>query len=448
LFRLFSKPCLLYFATTYYDLFMFSIKEDWIHWIWSSGSFRSHDLCTTSGIPVQLLNRGYAHSDAGPDFPESTLRLGPALWAGSVELHVKASDWNKHGHQHDEAYNTVILHVVWEHDADVQRQDGTTVPCLVLKPLVDPALLDRLSELYANSGWLACSGMLSQVPTELLDVMRNEALTQRMLDKSAPLLALAKACNHDWEWVLYQTLGGNFGFRTNGPAFAQLTSNLDYRILLRHRHNPFQLEALLFGQSGLLQGQKDAYARRLGREYAFLQHKYGLQPMQAAAWKFLRMRPLNFPTLRIAQFAALMQQHERLFDRILNFLDADELLKLFDVAAEGYWEDHYRFGLPSPQGIKRLGSVAGLNILVNTAAPIMFAYGLHTHDQTLMNRAKMLLEALPPENNRIIRNWAAEGVTAAHAAHGQALTGQWKRLCASRSCLQCAAGRFLAGGRL
>lgn len=427
---------------------MFYIKEDWMHWIWSSGSFRSHNLHTSSGIPVQLFNRGFAHRDAGPDFPECTLRLGAALWAGSVELHVKASDWNKHGHQHDEAYNTVILHVVWEHDAEVCRKDGTMVPCLVLKPLVDPELLERLCDLYANSGWLACSGMLSRVPPDILDELRSHALMQRLADKSAPLLELAKNSNNDWEYVLYQTLGANFGFRTNKAAFTQLTKNLDYRILMRHRHQPFQLEALLFGLSGLLSGQKDGYARMLHREFAYLQHKYTLQPMQASAWKFLRMRPSNFPTLRIAQFAALMQQHERLFDRIMTHRDVSELHQMFDVAAGAYWEEHYRFGLPSPKGIKRLGSGASLNILVNTAAPIMFAYGLYTHDQHLMNRAKMLLEALPPENNRIIRNWAAEGVIAAHAAHSQALTGQWKSFCATRSCMQCAAGRFLAGGRL
>lgn len=427
---------------------MFYMKEDWMHWIWSSGSFRSHDLHTSSGIPVQLVNRGFAHHDAGPDFPECKLRLGAALWAGSVELHVKASDWNKHGHQHDEAYNTVILHVVWERDAEVWRKDGTMVPCLELKPLVDPSLLDRLSALYANNGWLACSGMLSRVPPSVLDELRSNALKQRLLDKSAPLLELAKNSSHDWEYVLYQTLGANFGFRTNKAAFAQLTQNLDYRILLRHRHQPFQLEALLFGQSGLLLGQKDGYARMLQQEYAYLKHKYGLKPMQASAWKFLRMRPSNFPTLRIAQFAALMQQHERLFDRIMTHREVHELHHMFDVAAGTYWEEHYRFGLPSPKGIKRLGSGAGFNILVNTAAPIMFAYGLHTNDQPLMNRAKMLLEALPPENNRVIRNWAAEGITAAHAAQSQALTGQWKSLCAARNCLQCAAGRFLAGGHL
>jgi hypothetical protein len=423
-------------------------KEDWMHWIWSSGSFRSHGLHTTDGIPLQIHSRGYAHHDAGPDFPECALVLGKTTWAGSVELHVRASDWNRHGHQHDAAYNSVILHVVWESDAEVYRLDGSRVPCLELKPLVDASLPERLEQLMGNSGWLACSGMLSRVPEAVVERMRSEAFQRRMEQKSAPLLELACQNSFHWEQVLYETLAENFGFRTNRHAFALLARSLDYRILLRHRQHPFQLEALLFGQSGLLQSHQDDFARLLGKEYEFLKVKYQLQPLQASAWKFMRMRPLNFPTLRIAQFAALMQRHERLFDRILAHQDAEELLQLLDVQATGYWENHYRFALASPPGIKKLGRDAAVNILVNTAAPIMFAYGRHTRDNHLMNRAARLLEQLPAENNRIIRAWAREGISAAHAGQGQALTGQWKSLCTARNCLQCPAGRYLAGGIL
>lgn len=422
------------------------IKEEWIHWIWASGSFRSHGLLTSDGIPLHIFSRGYAHRDAGPDFPECTLKLGATIWAGSVEIHVRASEWNRHGHQHDAAYNSVILHVVWEADAEVYRLDGSRVPCLELKPLVDATLPERLEQLMGNSGWLACSGMLPRVPEAVLDLMSAEALARRMEQKSAPLLEMAKHNAYHWEQVLYETLADNFGFRTNRHAFTLLAQSLDYRILLRHRQHPFQLEALLFGQSGLLHSHQDDYARLLGKEYEFLQKKYHLKPIQASVWKFLRMRPLNFPTLRIAQFAALMQRHERLFDRILMHRNADELLQLLNVQAAGYWEHHYRFALSSPPGIKKLGREAAVNILVNTAAPIMFAYGRHTGDTDLMNRAILLLEQLPAENNRIIRAWAQEGITATHAGHGQALTGQWKTLCSVRSCLQCAAGRYLAGG--
>lgn len=421
------------------------MKEDWIHWIWASGSFRSYGLSTCEGIPLELFRRGYAHRDAGPDFPECALRLGSTTWAGSVELHVRASDWNRHGHQHDAAYNNVILHVVWEWDADVFREDGSAVPCLELKPLVDNAVLERLEQLHSNTAWLACSGMLGRMPREVVNDLREQALLRRMEQKSNPLLTLARQTGFNWEQVLYLTLAENFGFRTNRYAFAQLAESLDIRILLRHRHHPFQMEALLFGQSGLLQGHKDDYAQLLMKEYVFLRQKYQLEPLQAAAWKFMRMRPLNFPTLRIAQFAALLQHHERLFDRILMHRNAEELMQLLEVEAGGYWEHHYRFGLPSAPGNKKLGADAALNILVNTAAPIMFAYGRYIGDPSLMDRAANMLKQLPAENNRIVRAWAKEGVSASHAGDSQALTGQWKSMCAERACLQCPAGQFLAG---
>lgn len=421
------------------------IKEEWIHWIWSSGSFRSHNLHTGDGQRLSIQGRGIAHQDSGPDFPECLLRLDDTTWAGSVEIHVKASDWNRHGHQHDPAYNNVILHVVWEADAQVFREDGSAVPSLELKNLVAAEVVERLRRLHGNPGWIACSGMLRGLPKHLPERLLSEALEARMMAKSDPLLQLARICNFHWEQVCYVTLAANFGFRTNKHAFTRLAESLDYRILLRHRHHPFQLEALLFGQSGLLQGQKDEYARLLLQEYRFLKAKYSLQPVQANEWKFLRMRPLNFPTLRIAQFAALMQQHEHLFDRITTCTDADALLQLFDIRVSGYWENHYRFSLPSPPGVKRLGTEAGMNILVNTVAPIMFAYGRYLNEQNLMQRATTLLRALPPEKNRLVRAWASEGVQARNAGESQALTGHWKTRCMLRSCLQCPAGQHLAG---
>jgi hypothetical protein len=416
------------------------LKEEWLHWIWQHGRFAMHALHGTEGETLRLLKRGTPNTDAGPDFSEALIEINGTCWAGQVEMHVKASEWYHHNHHHDPAYDNVILHVVWESDTMCKRNDGSIIPCLELKHYVEPELPERIELLCNRLDWLPCQGSIRSIPSIFVRQMIDRALIGRLQQRAERILQLAARYKYHWEHVLFIWLARNFGFKTNAEPFEQLAGSIDPLVLMRHRHHAFQSEALLFGQSGLLKGHKDAYALKLADEYAFLSHKYALIPMKASSWKFMRMRPLNFPTLRIAQFSVLLNRQPRLFEELINTEYAGSLLEILDVAATGYWNNHYRFGLIAPEGPKHLGRQAAENIVVNTLAPVMFAYGLYTGRRELNEKAVYLLSGMPAENNAVIRKWTEAGIRAGNAAESQALISQRHDMCEARRCHACPVG--------
>lgn len=411
--------------------------------LWRYSLINPAGLKTNTGEAVTVIHPGTKNTDAGPDFLEAKIRIGAAIWVGNVELHVKSSDWYKHRHQDDMNYRNIILHVVYESDTATA---GLPFPELALKKHIKQELLDRYASLMHNNNVILCKNALHRVPDIIWSNWLERLLAERWEQKAALWSPLWEQATHDWSILLYYRMAANFGFRINSDAFLQLAQSLPLTILARHRASLLQAEALLFGQAGFLKKEKckDLYSVQLLAEYEFLQQKYQLHPIPVHLWKFMRLRPANFPTVRIAQFAALVHASESLFNKILKAKNIGELLPLLEAAAGTYWNTHYRFNETAHDDcVKRLGDDALMNIIINTVAPVQFFYAKQTGDQALYESSLKLLQSVPAENNRIIREWNNAGVCPDNAAQTQSLIQLYNEYCSRKNCLNCTAGSYL-----
>lgn len=423
------------------------MEEAFLHYVWQQGVFDLSNLRTAGTEPLVLHSRGLPNRDSGPDFSSARIRIGDQEWAGHVEIHIRTSDWDKHGHQYDKAYNNVILHVVYENNVVIRRQDGTIIPCLELKPRISPRCYDSFESMKQSLQFIPCA---SQAPSETgmnMNSAMHRALTDRLLVKAARVTTLCESLGHDWQNAFYITLARYLGFKVNADAMEKLAMITPNALLARHRNEPLQVEALLYGQAGMLEEHcRDEYFLELKREYAFLQKKYGLQPMSPLHWKFMRMRPVNFPSIRISQLAGLVVNPMHLFSKILEEKNAKELLKYFEADASEYWETHFRFGKISKIKTRHIGKTSLEGLLINAVSPVLFAYGKHRQDEVLMERAFDLLACLKPENNRITREYMGAGFNNNTAYESQALLGLNELYCKQKKCLECAIGMKLIGG--
>ncbi len=416
------------------------MTEEFLQYVWKHGLFRKEGLSTTQREPLQIIHPGSINSDAGPDFFNASIKIGDTLWAGNVEIHVKSSDWNRHGHQTDCAYNNVILHVVSEDDAPPALQNGELLPVLI--PEIDQMAWDNYSELVKAPGWPACSCYLSQIDPVYLAATLNSSVIDRMQAKTKIVYQVLKETKNDWNEAFYRFLARSFGFKTNALPFELLARATPLKILNKHHENLFTLEAILFGQSGMLNDQLlgDDYFLRLREEYGFHAKKYHLRGIESHLWKFLRLRPANFPTLRLAQFARLIHQTDSLLSKIIESNQADELKRFFNLTASSYWDTHFKFNTPSKKSEKHLGDIACHNVLTNAVAPFLFIYGDFTGNNTQKMKAIELLESLPAEENHIIARWKELGVTCQTAFDSQALIQLKTVFCDQKRCLHCQLG--------
>lgn len=416
------------------------MKEDFLHYIWQHQYLNKTDLATTSGEPLQVLRVGFYNTDAGPDFREAILRIGEVEWAGSVEVHLNASDWHRHQHQHDPKYDQVVLHVVWQADVPVLRTDGTLVPVLELQHRVDLRLLHTYEALQQSQHAIPCAAFWPEVPEITKTLMLERALVERLEEKGEEVLQVYRSYGNDWEQATFYTLLRGFGFKVNQQAFELLAKSLPFHVVRRHQHNQLQLEALLLGQAGFLADAEDAYAQQLQREYTFLQHKYKLEPLPRHHWNFLRMRPANFPTVRLAQLAALLHQHPSFFT---NILEADTIQKyeqLFLATVSPYWQRHYMLGRESKTITKGMGKSSAQNLVINVAVPILAAYASQSGERAYLEKAINLLEQLKEESNKYTRLYEELGWRAKSASDNQAALGLYKRYCHPVNCMRCAVG--------
>ncbi|OKL39412.1 DUF2851 family protein [Pontibacter flavimaris] len=416
------------------------MKEDFLHYIWQHQYFGKTALATTDGAPLEVLRTGFYNTDAGPDFREAILRVGEVEWSGSVEVHLRASDWHRHNHQHDPKYDQVVLHVVWQADVPVARTDGTLVPVLELQNRVDLRLLQTYEQLQRARHPIPCAPFWRDVPEITKMLMLERALVERLEEKGQEVLQVYCGYGNDWEQTTYYSLLRGFGFKVNQQPFEQLAKSLPFHVVRRHQHNLLQLEALLLGQAGFLADAEEAYAQLLQREYTFLQHKYNLQPLPRHHWNFLRMRPANFPTVRLAQLAALLHQHPSLFTRILEADAVKKYEQLFQAPVSGYWQKHYLFGRASKAASKGMGKSSAQNLVINVAVPILAAYATNTGDRAYLEKAITLLEQLKEESNKYTRLYGELGWQAKSAADNQAALGLYKRYCHLINCMRCAVG--------
>jgi hypothetical protein len=420
------------------------MKEDLLHYIWRTKRFDAADLKTTQGEQVNIISFGQHNNHAGPDFLNARIRIGSTEWAGNVEMHSQASDWIKHQHGTDNAYNNVILHVVFEEDVPVLRPTGERIPCVELKCRIAKILYSQYARLQFNERRIACEGQQQNVPGMIWNAWLERLLIERLQRKTSPIEREMGLCKNDREEVFYRLLARHFGVNVNADPFERLARSLPLIIIDKHRHDPLAVEALLFGQAGLLQGDfKDEYPQRLQREYEFLKGKYGLQPIHRSEWKLLRLRPANFPTIRIAQFAALMGKTPRLFSRILWAGHFKEIHYILQTEVSEYWQSHYVFDKPSGTKAKKLGLSTMRLITINAIVPMLFHYGRSKQEEVFVDKALALLHDLPPEKNRIISDWDALGIPAADAARSQALIQLRKEYCHKKKCLQCMVGNKL-----
>jgi hypothetical protein len=422
------------------------MQESLLHYIWQFQYFDRGDLVTTTGEPVSIFHPGYRNTHAGPDFSNARIRIGTIEWVGSVEIHVQSSGWNAHKHSTDDAYENVVLHVVWKNDAEIIRKDKSSLPTLELKNKVDESLLLRYNKLFLNPEPVPCAGSITNVRELTRLSMLDKSLMQRLDKKTAEILEVLTKTNNDWEETCYRVLCRNFGFKVNTDPFQRLAIALPYKALMKHADKIIQVEALLFGQSGLLDEDiHDEYFKILKREYSVLSRKFGLaeNKLSKAQWRFLRLRPANFPTIRIAQLAALLFREKNIFSRMLEAGSYDELYRIFSVVQSDYWQHHYLFAGEEKKDVPGLGKMSVDNLMINSVVPLMVAYGKFKDDQDRVDRAVEILQQIDSEENVIVKQWSQLGMSSKSAFDSQALIELHNSFCLRRRCLDCNIGSSL-----
>jgi hypothetical protein len=412
------------------------MTEEFLHYIWRCNLF--HPVSAGSS-EIEVLNTGEPNPDSGPDFFNAMIRIDGTLLAGNVEIHINSSDWYRHGHHANRAYDNVILQLVVNNDAEVRRTNGELLPTAQIR--FDNRLLENYRELIDNHYWIPCAPFISIADRDVVESWLSLQALWRLEQRRHLIQEVLWYNKNDWQESFYQILARNFGFRLNGGAFEMLARSLPYRLVLRHRDSLFQVEAMLFGQAGLLCGDAgDDYFAELKREHHFLAKKYNLRPVEKHLWKFLRMRPANFPTIRIAQFASFLHRNTGMFAKIIETDGLDEILASLDVSASGYWDNHYVFGKPSSQRVKTLGRLSRNSIIINTIVPLVYFYGKYRGMPDLSDRAVRFLKEMPAESNSITRKWESVGISAGDAFTSQALIQQKNEVCDFKKCLDCRIG--------
>ncbi|HAN00518.1 MAG TPA: DUF2851 domain-containing protein [Marinilabiliales bacterium] len=415
------------------------MQESFLHYLWKFKLYTGLSLALPDGSVVEVINPGNHNPDSGPDFFNAKIKIGGTVWAGDVEIHVKASDWYRHNHQTDKAYQTVILHVVAIHDADIFYPDGEPVPVMVLQ---SPAgLYEQFLYLMQNKGWVPCELYVNRIDDFTWLGWKESLVVERLKEKSEAMAERYQRNNHHWEETFYQSLAANFGFKTNAQPFEMLARSLPQSCLAKHKDQLNLLEAMFFGQSGLLPVDSNGeYVGQLISDYQHLAHKFGLTPLNGSIWKFSKLRPVNFPTLRISQFASLVHQSYALMSKVIETENLSGIEPLFEVKASPFWDTHFVFGHASKPMEKQLGTQAFQNIVINTLVPFLFFYAKVHNQPRYSDKALNWLNQLPPEQNKILRHWEQLGIKSSQAFDSQALIQLKNKYCNYRQCLNCRIG--------
>lgn len=420
---------------------MNEMTEDFLHYVWQHRQYNAFSLKTTSGEPLEILFPGYHNHDAGPDFKQAIVVIDNMKWAGDVEIHLRSSDWYKHQHQKDEKYLSVALHVVYDHDVEVCRRGGEIIPTLELKDRVFEELLCQYHHLVDSLDLLACRNHLQNVSRLTYTALSSTMGMERLLEKQKAVMEMVHLCTEDWNEALYRQLAINFGFHTNAVAFELLSKSLPFNILAKHADSILQISALIFGQAGMLDNSlSDPYYEKLKYEYDYLRYKYQLTPISSAHWNLLRLRPQNFPCLRLAQFSEILHRMPNLFQEFVDNQSADYWQTALSVQPDEYWQTHYHFGKITAKHGVTLGQNAIYLLLINTLVPFLFAFNRFSGNEYLEERAVSILEQLPFENNKLTRIYSRTAFSQNNAMDSQALIELARYYCARKQCLACPVG--------
>jgi len=404
------------------------MNEDFLHYIWKFRLFDSKSILTSNGENIEVIK----------------IKIGNTTWAGNVEIHLNSSDWIKHNHHNDKAYDNIILHVVYNNNLDISRANKESIPVLELKKLVPTNVYRKYTNFINCSQWIPCYNSIRQVDSLTLSLFMDRLLAERLEKKAEVITQTLDLYKNNWEHAFYIHLAHNFGFKLNSEAFELTAKSTPLSCLAKHKNNLFQLESILFGQSGLIsKSMHEKYSTMLYNEYTVLKQKFSLSSVQGHLWKFLRLHPSGFPTIRIAQFASLIHRSVHLFSKIIEANKLSEIEDLFEVECSEYWQNHYVFGKESPKRSKKFGKASIDNIIINTIVPFLFVYGMKKNDETFKEKAVKLLEQLQGEKNTIITRWKLLGVPTKTAFNTQSLLELKNNYCSSKSCLSCGIGNFL-----
>ncbi|OFY67559.1 MAG: hypothetical protein A3H98_03485 [Bacteroidetes bacterium RIFCSPLOWO2_02_FULL_36_8] len=443
------------------------MKEDFINFLWKNQNFSRNDLKTTEGKELTILNAGIKNSNSGPDYSHARIITDGLQWSGQVELHVRSSEWKKHGHHLDRAYDNVILHVVYEKDENTFRTDGTHIPTLELKNRLEKPLMERYHNFLKNSlpvEGMPCTNLLAGVTAVSKIAMLDKALVERLEEKADWVYQTWLKNQRDWEETAWKVIGKSMGFSVNSDPFLNLADSIPLKILKKHSANPWQIESLILGQAGWLQNTfKTSYLNELRKEYLFLRYKYNLKPISPHTWKFLRMRPSNFPVVRAVQLATLIGRHEHVFS---DLLESDTICKIRDfwkIEPALFWREPgnvsqvYKIKAKSDTDENNLHlsglSVTGFseesiaNLTINAIIPLLVCFSKVTQEQRYMERVIGVLENLPPENNVLTRKWKDSATPITNAHQAQAVIGLVKKYCHYGKCLECTIGNEIVSGK-
>ncbi|WP_431136530.1 DUF2851 family protein [Psychroserpens mesophilus] len=420
------------------------MRENFLHYIWEYKKFDILNLKTTQHESIDLISVGIHNHNSGPDFFNARLKIGEQLWAGNVEIHIKSSDWYVHLHELDPAYDNVILHVVYEHDTDIFRKDNSTIPTLELKQFINPNILLNYQKLFSNKvKWINCESDFAQIEDFVLNHWLERLYFERLERKSKIIENLLEASKNDWEDVLFKMLTKNFGLKVNGEAFFSLSKSINFSMIRKNQTNLMSLEALLFGQAGLLEeNNEEVYYQNLKKEYIFLKQKFQLSNEFVVPLQFFRLRPPNFPTIRLSQLAHLYHKQHNLFPKVIAADTLQEFYEIFKVSTSQYWKTHYTFQKSSKTTEKSLTNSFIDLLLINTILPIKFSF-LKQKGETNCEQLIEIVRAIQPEKNAIVNGFNTLRNVSKSALESQALVQLKTEYCDKHQCLNCAIGNSL-----
>jgi len=420
------------------------MQEDFLHYLWKHKKINVANLKTTKGEAVTLLNVGEHNQNAGPDFFNTQLKIGEQLWAGNLEIHIKSSDWYLHNHETDANYDNVILHVVWEHDTEIFRKDNTEIPTLELKNYVKAEALNNYQKLFSTpQKWINCENYFASIQDFTISNWLERLYFERLERKANNVLKVLGQSTNNWEAVLFKMLSKNFGLKVNGEAFVSIANSFDFSIIRKQQSKQLSLEALLFGQAQLLQIDcQEPYFLELEKEYQFLKQKFSFSPQNITPLQFFRLRPPNFPTIRLSQLANVYFKHKNLFSKVIETKTLKGFYTLFSVETSVFWETHYTFTKASKASKKRLTKSFIDLLLINTIIPIQFCYAKH-HAKSIDNEIIQLLQQIASEKNSIVNKFNSFKKISKSALESQALIQLKTEYCDKNKCLQCAVGNSI-----
>jgi hypothetical protein len=420
------------------------MQEEFLYFVWKNGLYDKKNLITTDGQTIQISHPGYLNTDSGPDFFNSRVQINETIWAGNIEIHIKASDWFIHNHQTDHAYDNVVLHVCWECNGEAMNSVNQKIPCLELGNRVSKLLYENYLDLVQNGFKIPCQALIDKASS--LDWINNleRMAVERLNEKCSLIMDEAASVTFDWDEILYRHIGACLGLNVNKLPMQLLVRSVPYKTLQWHKENRMQLEAILFGQAGLLQGVfRDEYPNTLQSEYNFLKGKYKMKPLNTSIWKFMRLRPAAFPTIRISELAGLLQMPRGIFSHVVDVGKMEDLLSWLSAEVSEYWQNHFRFDSETETTNGHIGKATQEIILINAVIPVLFSYGKYRGNNDLCEKAVDWLEKMDAESNRIVKLWESLEIKAENAFQSQALLQLYNKYCNFKRCLQCGIGQKL-----